>query len=91
MATKDFIYDLLDGLKQNKQDYILIIPNNTAPKSEEEKSSIELFYKIQEKGNDAITSLLFAIEELQNEVESLAEEFDIDLSELLDDDEDDDD
>jgi len=80
--TKDFIYDLLDGLDKNKQDYILLIPTNTATEDENDRACIESFVKIDRSDNDALKTFIASIEVISEKLFEVAEENDIDLEEL---------
>jgi hypothetical protein len=80
--TKDFIYDLLDGLDKNNQDYILLIPTNTATEDEDDRLCIESFYKVERKDNDGVKAIIASLQVLGEKLVDIAEENGIDLEEL---------
>lgn len=95
MATKDFIYDLLEGLEKNGDDYILILPRKTA----EREVDFKIKYSFEKKDDKfyPVDSLMGTCESLQHFAEEIAEENEIDFDDyinkmygLSDDDDDDD-
>lgn len=97
MATKDFIYDLVEGLEKNGDDYILVIPENVEDKDGNIAISYDIRYNFNKEDSTAIDSIVGACELLHLEARSVAEENGIDFDEYIedflsnDDDDDDDD
>lgn len=93
MATKDFIYDLMEGLEKNGDDYILILPRQ----SKEREIDFQVRYSLSKDGLYPIDSMMGSCESLQHFAEEIAEENGIDFDDyinkmygLSDDDDDDD-
>ena len=62
MASSDFIYDLLDGLKQQDMDYLVI-----AIDKQKEQDSVELFFESRDENSDKI--MIYSFEKLKEEID----------------------
>ena len=62
MASSDFIYDLLDGLKQQDMDYLVIAIDKC-----KEQDSVELFFESRDENSDKI--MIYSFEKLKEEID----------------------
>lgn len=85
MATKDFIYDLIEGLQKNGDDYILLNPTVLESKDSVPVIDYHTRYQITEKPEKIIDVLIGACEMLHLEAEQIAKENGIDFDEHLED------
>jgi len=74
MATKDFIYDLIEGLQKNGDDYILLNPTVLESKDSAPLIDYHIRYQISNKPEKIIDVLIGACEMLHLEAEQIAEE-----------------